>query len=62
MHVVYWVSVYILLVPDKPQQLSIGEPSQVTHSNRKRWKYVVTWQVMLFTYIYFKLKHNVFIK
>ncbi|KAF6032892.1 hypothetical protein EB796_008796 [Bugula neritina] len=29
---------------DKPQQLSIGEPSQVTQSNRKRWKYTITWQ------------------
>jgi len=36
-----------LLVPNKPQQLSIGEASQVTHSNRKRWRYTVTWQVIL---------------
>jgi len=41
MHVVYWVSVYILLVPDIPQQLSFGEPSQVPQYNRRRWKYVV---------------------
>jgi len=39
----------ILLVPNKPQQLSIGEPSQVTDSNRKRWKYTITWQVNVIT-------------
>jgi len=42
--------VYFLLVPDKPQQLSIGEPNQVTHFNRKRWKYVITWQVSFSNY------------
>jgi len=43
----------ILLVPDKPQQLSFEEPSQVTNSNRKRWKYTVTWQVIKSLYLQF---------
>jgi len=30
--------------------MSFGEPSQVTHFNRKRWKYTITWQVMVVMY------------
>jgi len=54
-------SVCVLLVPDKPQQLSIREPSQVTHSNRKRWKYTITWQVNVFIIYIYNCSNRLFI-
>lgn len=36
---------YNIVAPSPPIYLTYGTPATVTHSGRKRLKYMVTWQV-----------------